>query len=74
MAEQVPKDSSMFIGLTPEQRLKSLTDAVYDLYYSACWKSDRFPPDIEALMWERVRNAAGFPPGNSPKSLFTEKE
>lgn len=44
-----------------------LLNAVRNLYYSAHWTPDR-PVDSEKL-WTAVRDAAGFPKGNSPKAL-----
>ena len=69
MAEKVAEDSSMFVGPTVEQRLQRLTEAVRNLYYSACWESDRLSEVKEAELWTEVRDAAGFQPGNSPKPL-----
>src|SRR5208282_5262680 len=52
-----------------EQRSKFevLRDAVRNLYYSAVWHADR--PVDEAEKWTAVRDACGFPKGNSPKEL-----
>lgn len=43
-----------------------LRDAVYRLYMAAYWTPDRVVPDGDKL-WEAVRDAAGIPPGMSPK-------
>jgi hypothetical protein len=66
------------------QSFKNLRDAVRTLYYSANWTPDRplhrteintdegtateVPIDAGEL-WTAVRDAAGFPKGNSPKAL-----
>ena len=45
--------------------LVRLREAVARLYYAAHWTADR-PVDAIKL-WEDVRDAAGFPPGESPE-------
>lgn len=35
------------------------------LYYAAHWKADR--PVNETALWEELRDACGFEPGNAPK-------
>jgi len=44
-----------------------LWGAVRDVYYSAHWTPDRSCNDVE--LWTVVRDAAGFPPGFSPKPI-----
>ena len=53
--------------MTVEGQLVNLRNAVRALYYSAHWTPDR-PVDVVKL-WTDVRDAAGFPKGNSPKEL-----
>lgn len=49
---------------TPEE---GLLLAVRNLYYAAVWHADR--PVDEAALWIAVRDAAGFPTGESPKPI-----
>jgi hypothetical protein len=49
----------------PPEPPATLLEAVRDLYYAAVWSADR--PVDEAKLWTAVRDAAGFPPGQSPK-------
>lgn len=51
--------------VTNEAQLDLLMKAVRRLYYSAHWTPDR--PVDSAELWTAVRDAAGFPKGNSPK-------
>ena len=46
-----------------------LINSVRDIYYSACWSSDRLDSATEQRMWTRLRDAAGFEKGNSPKPV-----
>lgn len=46
--------------LTAEEQLENLRQAVYELYFSAWWTGDRPTDD---LIWSKVRDAAGIPPG-----------
>jgi len=48
-------------------RKLTLLEAVRELYYSAIWHADR--PVNEQRLWTQVRDAAGFEPGNSPKTI-----
>jgi hypothetical protein len=50
-----------------KQSFETLRNAVRNLYYAAHWTPDR-PVDAVQL-WTAVRDAAGFPTGNSPKAL-----
>lgn len=52
-----------------EWRLKKITEAVHNVYYGACWTSDRLDEDAEAKLWTVLRDAAGFKPGESPKPV-----
>jgi hypothetical protein len=56
-----PRESAM------EQRFSALVGAVGKLYYAAYWTPDR---ECEAdLLWEKVRDAAGFAPGHLAEVL-----
>lgn len=47
--------------------LNNLIEAVGNVYYAAHWSPDRkLDVDAEEL-WENLRDAAGLPPGFSPK-------
>ena len=46
------------------KKFENLRNAVRVLYYCAFWTPDR--PVDEAKVWEDVRDACGFPQGNSP--------
>lgn len=50
-----------------------LQKAVFQLYYAACWRSDRLSKDVENQMWKEVRDAAGFMEGFSPKGVYLIK-
>ena len=50
---------------------QELLEAVERLYYAARWTADR--PVSEAKLWEDVRVAAGFEPGNSPSPIEARK-
>ena len=60
---EVERDEELII--TQLTQLELLMKAVRRLYYSAHWTPDR-PVDSEEL-WTDVREAAGFPKGNSPE-------
>jgi len=47
---------------------EKLVEAISKLYYAAIWHADR-PVVDEAKLWKDVRDAAGFPEGQSPKPL-----
>lgn len=49
-----------------QEALSALTDAVHDLYYAGVWSCDRAVD--EPKLWSTVRDAAGFTPGNGPRS------
>lgn len=50
-----------------EDKFEKLRAAVEQLYYAALWKADREVD--EAALWEAVRDAAGFEPGQSSARL-----
>ncbi len=51
--------------MTVDGQLTQLRNVVRRLYYSAVWHADR--PVDEQELWTAVRDAAGFPKGNSPE-------
>lgn len=55
------------MAVAKQQEDSNLRDAVRVLYYAAHWTPDR--PVDEAGIWTAVRDAAGFPHGNSPTPL-----
>ena len=52
-----------------EAKFKRLQSAVHDVYYSACWKSDRLEGIEERGLWGALRDAAEFSSGLSPLPL-----
>lgn len=56
-----------------EDKYNGLLKAVRDIYYSAVWHSDRLTTEHERELWEKLRDAAEFPPGASPKPWRQDK-
>lgn len=50
-----------------QEDFSKLREAVRRVYYAAHWTPDRAVDAVE--LWTAVRDAAGFPSGNSPKQL-----
>lgn len=52
-------------------KYKELVEAVRWIYYAARWTPDRSVDGKEGNMWARLRDAAGFEKGKSPKPIET---
>lgn len=53
--------------LTSTSKMLHLRATVSNLYYAARWRSDNLTSEVEANLWEQVRDACELPPGGSPK-------
>jgi hypothetical protein len=51
------------------KRFNALHIAVREVYYSAHWHPDRHIDGGDLLLWEYLRDAAGFPKGDGPKPI-----
>ena len=55
-------------NLDLKKKMKEIREAVKAVYYAAHWSPDREVKDEDTL-WEKLRDACGFTPGESSKIL-----